>query len=125
MSLLRAPPPPFPPPSLPPPTRPLSPGPSLQKPLRTLAIQAAEVQGEGEPLMMAGTKMPSVVFYAQRPVAFFDTAVEARRVLREEAAEGVQSGLLLSEAALVTRGVQSGASVVGHQGGYVLLRVPR
>lgn len=59
-----------------------------QQPLRQLAVTAASCQHEGEPLCMVGPKMPSVVFYAQRPVAFFDDMKQATFSLTNEAKAG-------------------------------------
>jgi hypothetical protein len=59
-----------------------------QQPLRQLAVMAARCQQEGEPLCMVGPKMPSVVFYAQRPVAFFDDIKQATYALTNEARAG-------------------------------------
>ncbi|NJK39392.1 MAG: glycosyltransferase family 39 protein [Oscillatoriales cyanobacterium RM2_1_1] len=43
-----------------------------QLPLRTLSTQVAQVEKPGEELLMIGFKKPSVAFYSQRHVNFFD-----------------------------------------------------
>ncbi|MBE9129623.1 MULTISPECIES: ArnT family glycosyltransferase [unclassified Coleofasciculus] len=43
-----------------------------QLPLRQLSAIAAQVERPGEELLMIGFKKPSVVFYSQRPVNYFD-----------------------------------------------------
>lgn len=48
-----------------------------QFPLRQLSIIAAQVEQPGEELIMVGFEKPSVVFYSQRLVNFFDTNYEA------------------------------------------------
>jgi len=93
-----------------------------QQPLRQLAVTAARCQQEGEPLCMVGPKMPSVVFYAQRPVAFFDDIKQATYALTNEARAGVTSALLLGDAADMG-GSTLEETEVAEAGGYVLKRM--
>ncbi|KAH8964588.1 hypothetical protein BDL97_04G074900 [Sphagnum fallax] len=67
-----------------------------QAPLRELASLASQVQKAGEPLLMVGTRMPSVVFYSKLPTAFFDSWQEASTVLQQQAPR-IRSALIISE----------------------------
>jgi hypothetical protein len=67
-----------------------------QAPLRELASLASQVQKAGEPLLMVGTRMPSVIFYSKLPTAFFDSWQEASTVLQQQAPR-IRSALIISE----------------------------
>ncbi|GBG86600.1 hypothetical protein CBR_g41664 [Chara braunii] len=97
-----------------------------QRPLRELAISARAIQREGEPLIMVGTRMPSVVFYSRRPVAFFDKLEEAESVVQHEAAPGIRSAVAIVEKSLWTPGTRTMAyDELQQKGDYILLRMLR
>ena len=96
---------------------------SRQAPLRELSSVANSVRRKGEPLVMVGPCMPSVVYYNQGPVAFFDVYKEAVEKVDISGADGrLTSALILVDEQQIN-GVKPGASEeLGRRGGYVLLR---
>ena len=101
-----------------------------QQPMRALAASARQHQRSGRDLIaFAGPTMPSVVWYARQPVAFFHTATEAVRVARAEASPGVASVLLIAEdgSLRAARGAGGAAQRIGpalaEEGGFTLVRV--
>ena len=68
-----------------------------QAPIRAVARAASASQKSDEPILAVGPRMPSLVFYAQRPVAFFETWEEARGAMREVRRRvGLRSFLVVS-----------------------------
>eukprot|EP00245_Coleochaete_scutata_P013746 TRINITY_DN5692_c0_g1_i8.p1 TRINITY_DN5692_c0_g1~~TRINITY_DN5692_c0_g1_i8.p1 ORF type:complete len:166 (-),score=23.30 TRINITY_DN5692_c0_g1_i8:526-1023(-) len=90
-----------------------------QQPLRELCFVARSMQ---DPLLMVGTRMPSVVFYSRRPVAFFDSDEEAVNALRHESNERIYSYLVFVDA---KSWHLAEGEVVAKKGNYLLLRIQR
>ena len=93
-------------------------------PIRTLARQAAASAQPGEPLLVAGYKRYSVVFYSGRPVLFVHDPRDARDQLGADPAATVL--LLGSDAELLEFGVRPGdAALLGRSDAHRLIRLPR
>mmetsp|Transcript_8261 Transcript_8261/g.51428 ORF Transcript_8261/g.51428 Transcript_8261/m.51428 type:complete len:689 (+) Transcript_8261:200-2266(+) len=96
---------------------------SRQAPLRELSSVASSVRRKGEPLVMVGPCMPSVVYYTQGPVAFFDVYKEAVQKVDISCAEGrLTSALILVDEQQINRVKPGTSKELGRSGGYVLLR---
>ncbi|GBG86599.1 hypothetical protein CBR_g41664 [Chara braunii] len=94
--------------------------------LPSLLENSGDLPREGEPLIMVGTRMPSVVFYSRRPVAFFDKLEEAESVVQHEAAPGIRSAVAIVEKSLWTPGTRTMAyDELQQKGDYILLRMLR
>ena len=93
-------------------------------PIRALARQAAASAQPGEPLLVAGYKRYSVVFYSGRPVLF---VYDPRDALEQLGADPAPTVLLLaSDAELLEFGVRPGdAALLGRSDAHRLIRLPR
>ncbi|KAG0612354.1 hypothetical protein M758_6G021000 [Ceratodon purpureus] len=94
-----------------------------QAPLRDLAYAAATQQKFGEPLVMVGTRMPSVVYYSKLPTAFFNSPQEASMAIQQEAAPWVTSALIITETDADL--FQPPPDILATSGDYKLLRLHR
>jgi 4-amino-4-deoxy-L-arabinose transferase-like glycosyltransferase len=93
-------------------------------PIRVLARQAARSAQPGEPLLVAGYKRYSVVFYSGRPVLFVH---DPRSALEALDGDGSPTVLVLgSDAELLDFGVGPGdAELLGRSDAHRLIRLPR
>jgi len=66
-----------------------------QLPLRQLAAVVTQVQKPGEELFMIGFKKPSLVFYTQRKVDYFDTFPDAFQYVKKTAASNKKRSSIL------------------------------
>ena len=93
-------------------------------PIRVLARAASASGQPGEPLLVAGYKRYSVVFYSGRPVLFVHDPRDAQQQLQNDPAATVL--LLGSDAELLEFGVRPGdAALLGRSGAHRLIRLPR
>ena len=96
-----------------------------QLPIRELARLAAEQARPDEPLLVAGYKRYSVVFYSGRPVLFVSSPRRARRALASAAAQPASVLLLGSDAELLEFGIGPGdGTPLGRRDAHRLLRLP-
>lgn len=96
-----------------------------QLPIRELARLAAERARPDEPLLVAGYKRYSVVFYSGRPVLFVSSPKRARRAVAEAAGEPASVLLLGSDAELLDFGIGPGdGTPLGRRDAHRLLRLP-
>lgn len=98
-----------------------------QMPLRQLSAVAKEVEKPGEELFMIGFKKPSVVFYTQRKVDYFEGFNETFNYLRKTAAANPNrtSVLILSQSTHIDRELLATIphQVLGKTKAYKLFRV--
>lgn len=98
-----------------------------QLPLRELAALSNQVQKPGEELMMIGFKKPSLVFYSQRQVNYFNDPTEAIEYFKAKASTqpNSSSALILAQPELInkTKLKPSQYQELGSSGAYQLIRV--
>jgi len=93
-------------------------------PIRVLARAASASGQPGEPLLVAGYKRYSVVFYSGRPVLFVHDSRDAQQQLQADPSATVL--LLGSDAELLEFGVRPGdAALLARSGAHRLVRLPR
>lgn len=94
-----------------------------QLPLRELAQLEQQVRQPGEELIMIGMEKPSVVFYTQQPVHFFDETETAIAHLKTQSQN--QSILILSHPRKLNTIIQQSKQVtfLGQKGEYQLIRI--
>ena len=96
-----------------------------QLPIRELARLAAERALPEEPLLVAGYKRYSVVFYSGRPVLFVSSPRRASRALADAAGQPSSVLLLGSDAELLEFGIGPGdGTPLGRRDAHRLLRLP-
>ena len=95
-------------------------------PIRVLARQAAAAAQPGEPLLVAGYKRYSVVFYSGRPVLFVHDARSALEQLEAQANPAGSVLVLGSDRELLDLGVGPGdAELLGRLDAHRLIRLDR
>lgn len=94
-----------------------------QFPLRELVKVEKEVRKPGEELIMIGMEKPSVVFYAQHPVTFFDKNKDAIAHLKKQPQK--ESILILSHPRKLDALIEmsQGVHLLGRRGEYQLIRL--
>lgn len=93
-----------------------------QRPLRQLAAHISTESRPGEEVVMVGFQKPSLVFYAQRPVAYIYTPAKAIAYLRR----GGKTTLLVGRPDEITRRLAPRQyDVIAEAGTYQLVRVHR
>lgn len=100
-----------------------------QQPLRELSAMVKQVARGNEQLIMIGFKKPSVVFYTQRPVFYFDRPQEAMRHIKKVVATQTnpRTFLILTEPKRLRRTKLQPReyTTLGNAGSYTLVRVSK
>jgi 4-amino-4-deoxy-L-arabinose transferase-like glycosyltransferase len=106
-----------------------------QFPLRQLSLQIPQVQQPNEEILMIGFKKPSIVFYSQRPVQYFDTRNflkpynEPIDYLKDSVVNSSNSlnALVISRPKDLSKiGLKpQDYQVLNHQGSYLLIRIDK
>lgn len=98
-----------------------------QLPLRELAALSNQVQKPGEELMMIGFKKPSLVFYSQRQVNYFNDPTEAIKYFQAKATNqpNLSSALIIAQPQLIQNAKLKPNQYqnLGSSGAYQLIRV--
>jgi 4-amino-4-deoxy-L-arabinose transferase-like glycosyltransferase len=106
-----------------------------QFPLRQLSLQIPQVQQPNEEIIMIGFKKPSIVFYSQRPVQYFDTRNflkpynEPIDYLKDSvlnSSQGLNALVISRPKDLSKIGLKpQDYQVLNHQGSYLLIRIDK